>query len=677
MAVDQQQAPQDRAPQPSRGDSQPQPDYPAPYGQPQPYAPAPYPGQPYPQQPLPQQPMPQEPPRHHVHHSYIWLGSIQAGAAMFFVVLVSGFSGFVGALADGETIGDDLPLLMLVIGAIVLGLVLIIGLVALFQWLSYKHLYYIIGPEEFNLYSGIFNKKRVHVPYQRVQSVDQRATLLQRLFGVCTVSIDTAGGAANKAVVVPYVTKAQAEWLRAELYNRKNALAAQAAVASGVAGATATGMAGAGDPIPQSVEAGIAAMAQGAATFAGNVPSPTAAGNVLDVGAEAWNQVGGVFAGPAQDTGRVTYEYGLTNKELFFAGLSNTTSVGLIFAGLVVGVLQIVGFIFDVMGDAADGAVESALVFADSQASAYLIGAVSAGVIVLVLVLWVLSAVGSCIGYGGFKARRRNNRIEVEYGLLQHTFQGIDIDRVQSVVVKQSFIRRLLGYCELSLGKIDAGVSEDSSSQKNTLANQGIVIHPFVKMNRVPEILAGLVPEFADLPREAKPVAKVALRRALIRRGIIQGGGFWLAVVATLCLAGLTWMGATGTAELLELDSDDLFLLSIGWNVVIVCGYGLAAILLVVDLVGAVLWARESSFAYNHRFMQVSNGGLSRETVSFPRQKIQFGCTKSNPLQRRAGTDTLLATTAAGSGGTTTTLIDASHADAMAWLDWLKPGGNQ
>ena len=163
---------------------------PAPSGQPYPpQQPAPYPGQPCP---------PQEPPRHHVHHSYIWLGSIQAGAAMFFVVLVSGFSGFVGAFADGEAIGGDLPLLMLVIGAIVLGLVLIIGLVALFQWLSYKHLYYVIGPEEFNLYSGIFNKKRVHVPYQRIQSVDQRASLLQRLFGVCTVSIDTAGGSNNK-----------------------------------------------------------------------------------------------------------------------------------------------------------------------------------------------------------------------------------------------------------------------------------------------------------------------------------------------------------------------------------------------------------------------------------------------------------------------------------------------
>lgn len=44
--------------------------------------------------------------------------------------------------------------------------------------------------------------------------------------------------------------------------------------------------------------------------------------------------------------------------------------------------------------------------------------------------------------------------------------------------MKQSFIRRLLGYCELSLGKIDAGTDEDSSNQKNTLANQGFTSTP-------------------------------------------------------------------------------------------------------------------------------------------------------------------------------------------------------
>ena len=71
-------------------------------------------------------------------------------------------------------------------------------------------------------------------------------------------------------------------------------------------------------------------------------------------------------------------------------------------------------------------------------------------------------------------------------------------------MVKQSFIRRLLGYCELSLGKIDAA-AENSDDQQKGLSQQGLVIHPFVKMSRVPEILAGIVPEFADVPTENIP----------------------------------------------------------------------------------------------------------------------------------------------------------------------------
>lgn len=655
MAVDQQQAPQDRAPQPSRGDSQPQPDYPAPYGQPQPYAPAPYPGQPYPQQPLPQQPMPQEPPRHHVHHSYIWLGSIQAGAAMFFVVLVSGFSGFVGALADGETIGDDLPLLMLVIGAIVLGLVLIIGLVALFQWLSYKHLYYIIGPEEFNLYSGIFNKKRVHVPYQRIQSVDQRASLLQRVFGVCTVSIDTAGGSNNKAVQVPYVQKSQAEQLRTELFARKQyATAVQEGMApqeAAVAVAAASGVV-----LPQAGAAGQAAVAGSA----GQAPH-----NVLDAPAEIWTDVRGVFGGSAVDTGKVTYEYGLTNKELLFTGLSNNTAFVLVILGILGGAAQFASQMAPVLTGMVDPLVGQFMLLSGQLFGGNLVAAGVALVLVIAAVMWLLSIVGSAISFGGFRACRRDNRIEVERGLLQHQFQGVSVDRVQSVIVKQSFIRRLLGYCELSLGKIDAA-AESSDEQQKSLS-QGLVVHPFVKMSRVPEILAGLVPEFAGVPVESTPVAPVALRRALIRRGIIQGTGLWLAVIIAI--------GQLCSNAFIVPDGDGviaLFYINTGAFI----GYALCLVLFVLDLVGAVLWFRGSGFAYNEHFMQVSNRGFARETVSFPRKKIQFGYTKTNPFQRRARTATVSARTAAGVGGTTIRLIDVCEEDARSWLDWLKPRGN-
>lgn len=645
-----------------------------------------------PQQPQQPQPAPQpaegESVKHHVHHSYMWLESIRTLVVVALAVLVTNFSTIAGVIADGGL--DGLPTglaLALVAGGSLLAILVVVGIVVAMRVVSYKHLYFIVGPEEFTLCSGVFSKKRVHVPYQRVQSIDQRATLLQRIFGVCTVLIDTAGGASNKAVTVPYVTKQQAEWLRAELYNRKNHLAA---VAAGAVGSAAAGAAVGSGAVSATVAPATAspagASAPGIVTAAAAPGVPASAGqpafgNVLDIGAAAWDEVGGVFAGNAVDTGRVSFEYGLTNKELFLTGLSGSTSAGLILAGLIVGVLQIVGTAFDLFGKAANTVVEGAVHYVASEAAGYVAGIVAVAVIGVVLVLWLLSAVGTCISYGGFKARRRAGRIEVEYGLLQHTFQGIDVDRVQSVVVKQSFIRRLFGYCELSLGKIDAVQGEEAQKQQSTLAQQGVVVHPFVKMSRVPEILAGLIPEFADLPRDPKPVAKVALRRALVRRCIIQGGGFWLAVVAVAGIALINGLvGAADAGALVFDDYDDAVMLGLSFT------YGrgllgallaLAAVLLVVEAVGAVLWARESSFAFNRRFMQVSNGGLSRTTVSFPRQKIQFGCARSNPLQRRAGTRTLLATTAAGQGGTTTTLVDVPAEDAAAWLDWLKPGGNQ
>ena len=192
------QPPQGR-PAPQPGMAQPplpqQPDAPQPWPAQQPPAAQPWP----PQQPPQAWGAPQQPPagpqdrqgvleRHHVHHSYIWLGSIQTAVMLLVVVLFSMGSAIVGAISEGDAItSSDGPVLVIVGLCVAGGLVLVVGLVALYQWVSYKHLYYELGPEEFNLYSGIFNKKRVHVPYQRIQSVDQRASLaaarVRRLHG--------------------------------------------------------------------------------------------------------------------------------------------------------------------------------------------------------------------------------------------------------------------------------------------------------------------------------------------------------------------------------------------------------------------------------------------------------------------------------------------------------------
>ncbi|MEG2261149.1 MAG: PH domain-containing protein, partial [Raoultibacter sp.] len=534
----------------------------------------------------------------------------------------------------------------------------------IYQIISYKHLYYELGPQEFNLYSGILNKKRVHVPYQRVQSVNEQASVLQRLAGVCTVHIDTAGGADNKAIVVPYLRNTDAEILRHELYARKQTILGQENVA--------------------------AAMPQAAAAAAG-------VSNILDAPAEIMGDMRGIFGGQQVDTGQVSYEYGLTNKELLLAGASNNTAFVIIVISLVAGVAQIAGYLAPLLFGAAQPVATRMM-----QSGAQLFGGnvFAAGAVFalgLLFVLWVGSIIGSCISYGGFHACRRDRRIEVERGLLQRRFHGVDIDRVQSIIIKQGFIRRCFGYCELSLGKIDSTSEESSEAQESSTQNHGLIVHPFVKLARVPSLLEGLVPEYAAMPTKTIPVAPVALRRTLIRRCTWQGFGMWLILFVAIVQIVFNMMVPVGDAFVFLNPQQEGISVSVGSAAALVAAdpgisatidghsvlngacfvlYAIGVLFVIIDAVGAVLWYKGSSFAYNAHFMQVTNGGFSRESISFPRKKIQYGALRTNPFQRAAKVATIDARTAAGVGGTTMRLMDVCDEDARNWLEWVRPKGN-
>ncbi len=626
-------------------------------------------------QPQPSQPPEQQwgealgkdaPRRFSVHHSYIWLGAIRLAFVILVAVAISLAGIVIEAIAEGPGAGFAV---LLAAAAFFLVFFICVGISALYQWLSYKHLYYEIGDEEFNLYSGIFNKRRVHVPYRRVQSVDQRASLLQRVVGVCSVYIDTAGGSSNKAVIVPYVTKSQADALRTELFARKQLQIAQAA--AGAKGCDAH-------------------LGQQAGASAVQAPID---GNILDAPASLWQEMPALFDAKAfVPEAPVAYQYGLSNKELILTGLSNSTSFAVVVLTLIVAIVQGVSTFAPALGLIASPVVRTV---SDSMLHVFGGSLVAIGIVVFLAVAvvgWLFSAVGTCVSYGGFRARRRGSRIEVEHGLLQHRIQGVDIDRVQSVIVKQSFIRRLFGYCELSLGKIDA-VESDSSGQQAT--QRGLVVHPFAKVSRVPEILAGLAPEFASAPVEVNGLPKVALRRAIVRRGIVQGTGFWLAVVIAIGqiianvslspyvpkggLAGVADIG--GLFGILEegnfADAATQAAAAVAGlsfaNAIATALYVVCAVLLVIDIVGAVLWYRGSGFACSEEFMKVTNAGLSCQSALFSRRKIQYGFVRTNPLQRHAKTATICARTAAGVGGTTVSLIDVGADDADAWLSWIEP----
>ena len=220
--------------------------------------------------PASQQPLGNIGARHSLHHCYIWLGTLRAAP----IIYVCGLSSLEGLITLAEFLG--FASIYAIIAAFFLLLVMTLVICAVvtgFRAWAYRYIWYEFDETEFSFYSGILNKHRTHVPYAKVQSVNERASLLQRLAGVCTVTIDTAGGASNKAVVISYVERSAAEYVRLELFRRKRA------------------------------------EVEGEAAGTACQPSQPE-GNVLDAAASVMDDMRGVFAKEEVDTGTVSCEYG-------------------------------------------------------------------------------------------------------------------------------------------------------------------------------------------------------------------------------------------------------------------------------------------------------------------------------------------------------------------------------
>lgn len=92
-------------------------------------------------------------------------------------------------------------------GGVFLLLVLVWGL------LSWRRFTYHVEDGELRVERGVFIRKRTFIPRERIQTVDLSQGLLQRVFGVVTVKVETAGGMKPEALLTA-VSMNNAERLR-------------------------------------------------------------------------------------------------------------------------------------------------------------------------------------------------------------------------------------------------------------------------------------------------------------------------------------------------------------------------------------------------------------------------------------------------------------------------------
>lgn len=137
--------------------------------------------------------------------------------------------------------------------------------VALVGWgysvLAWRMTTYAIGEEAVHLRRGILFRQQRHARLDRLQSVDIRQPLVARFFGLCELTLETAGGT-DSGVAIGFLKGSDADALRAELLARAAGLkvartspSAPAAGTDGPPGPEGAPTSTAPEPAPVAVEA--------------------------------------------------------------------------------------------------------------------------------------------------------------------------------------------------------------------------------------------------------------------------------------------------------------------------------------------------------------------------------------------------------------------------------------
>ncbi|WP_254764004.1 PH domain-containing protein [Natrinema marinum] len=290
--------------------------------------------------------------------------------------------------------------LLSVFGLVTIGIVM--GIV--YEFAYYQRFHYELTADTFDVTSGVISRRDRELPLGRVQNVDIRQNVVERLLGIAAVHIETAGGGETE-VSLRYVDEDEARRLRRQL---RRGASADAADEGGDADALETGLEG----TPTARETTAAAEEE---VLFEIQPRELAVLSIftIDPGASV---LGGIALS-------------------FASGLDPTTLVPVdrmeALPGPASGVLALVW-----------------------------------GLLLFALAAWVLSAALTVSRYYGFRLTRTDDELYYERGLLQRYSGTIPLEKVQALTISESIPYRWFGYAALSVET--AGYAPGQSGARGT-----------------------------------------------------------------------------------------------------------------------------------------------------------------------------------------------------------------
>ena len=466
------------------------------------------------------------------------------------------------------------------------GIVALITLVtAGLSWLSWSRFTYGIVGNDLLIVEGILVRKRRTIPLARIQGVNVRADLVMRALGLAELRVQTAGGGNEPEAKIGSIPLADAEVLRAALLRGHK-------TAEETAGTDAENPIFGADP----------------------------AGRMSDFR--------GALGGAEIAREQAAFEYVLSIGRLVLGAITSKqiTIIVVIALGFSGQISQFVGpQFYEDAASAISGLAIPLLVFVIVMAIV-----IGLGVAVLVAVVrtW------------GFVARRVDNRVETEAGLLERRMTSLPVGRVQSVTVDETWIRRWLGYQSVYVETAGFGRGDED---RGGLSKAALV--PLAKREEIRPLMHGLLPEAEEFP-DARSLPRRSLRYYVFAPTLTV-----LLVAAPIIVIQLIYLPAGA----------------------IVIGAIAVPVALIVAGVRVLNW-RAAGVGMDESALTVRSGVIGRKKVRLGLNRIQSLHVKQNPFQRRAGLATLTASSVSGSSEASRRVSHIPLDDAERIVDWFHAG---
>ncbi|CAM3722751.1 PH domain-containing protein [Alkalicoccus chagannorensis] len=300
----------------------------------------------------------------------------------------------------GQT-SDGMPLFVM-LG--VFGLILLFAL--LNGFISWWRFMYYLQPEELQVKQGLIFRKNRFIRRDRVQSIDINANILQRLFGLVELRIETAGGGSEPEFRLIALKRETAEAIKGELLTRRK----RENHVFGYAGEISEGM----DHVVSRQDHAPAAKE------------------------------------PAETP--ISYSWELGIPRLLIAAVTSS-GVGIAATFIAAVVSQAPQFLPDwILNLAVGWIVQSSIVY------------VGMFFVTVLLSAWVFTIISTTLKYGYFTVKKQGKDIHISRGVLEQRQLTIQSDRINAVRIVQNLLREPIGYCAVYVESAGGGTKDEDLS---------------------------------------------------------------------------------------------------------------------------------------------------------------------------------------------------------------------